>query len=118
MGTEDCWRTPATTISSSGARRASRELRLIRTSGFQGANPWTVIAFSGDRHRTLGANSVYFVVLNGKQHSVHFSRKAADDTAWELSYEVYLQQPPVDGQEEISVLSFTEMMESPVEMVI
>jgi len=65
-----------------------------------------------------GANSVYFVVLDGKQHSVHFSREAADNTAWELSYEVYLQQPPVDGQEEISVLSFTEMMESPVEMVI
>jgi hypothetical protein len=65
-----------------------------------------------------GANSVYFVVLDGKQHSVHFSREAADNTAWELSYEVHLQQPPVDGQEEISVLSFTEMMESPVEMVI
>ena len=65
-----------------------------------------------------GAHSVYFVVLDGKQHRVHFSREAADNPAWELSYEVYLQQPPVDGQEEISVLSFTEMMESPVEMVI
>ena len=61
---------------------------------------------------------MHFVIVNGQQHSVHFSRKAADETAWELSYEVYLQQPPADGQEEISVLSFTEMMESPVEMVI
>ena len=64
------------------------------------------------------SNTVYFVILDGQQHSVHFSREAADETAWELSYEVYLQQPPADGQEEISVLSFTEMMESPVEMVI
>ena len=64
------------------------------------------------------SNTVYFVILDGQQHSVHFSREAADETAWELSYEVYLQQPPADGQEEISVLSFTEMMESSVEMVI
>ena len=64
------------------------------------------------------SNTVHFVIVNGQQHSVHFSREAADETAWELSCEVYLQQPPADGQEEISVLSFMEMMESPVEMVI
>ena len=61
---------------------------------------------------------MHFVIVNGQQHSVHFSREAADEIAWELSYENYLQQPSADGQEEVSVFSFMEMMESPVEMVI
>jgi hypothetical protein len=65
-----------------------------------------------------GANSVYFVVLDGKQHSAHFSREAADDTAWGLSYDLNYLAHPEEGRSEISVLSFTEMMESPVEMVI
>ena len=61
---------------------------------------------------------MYFVVLDGQQHSVHFNREAADDTAWELSYERNYLQHPEEGRSNISVLSFTEMMESPVEMVI
>jgi hypothetical protein len=73
---------------------------------------------SGDRHRTLGANNVYFVVLDGQQHSAHFNREAADDTAWELSCERNYLQHPEEGRSKISVLSFMEMMESPVEMVI
>ena len=73
---------------------------------------------SGDGYRTLGANNVYFVVLDGQQHSAHFNREAADNTAWELSYERNYLQHPEEGRSKISVLSFTEMMESPVEMVI
>ena len=61
---------------------------------------------------------MYFVVLDGQQHSAHFNREAADDTAWELSYERNYQQHPEEGRSKISVLSFMEMMESPVEMVI
>jgi hypothetical protein len=83
-----------------------------------GANPAFSIASSGDGHRTLGANNVYFVVLDGQQHSAHFNREAADDTAWELSYERNYLQHPEEGRSKISVLSFMEMMESPVEMVI
>jgi hypothetical protein len=80
--------------------------------------PHSVITPSGDGYRTLGANNVYFVVLDGQQHSAHFNREAADDTAWELSYERNYLQHPEEGRSKISVLSFTEMMESPVEMVI
>ena len=65
-----------------------------------------------------GANSVYFVVLDGKQHSVHFDRDIAVAEAWDLSYDLNYLAHPEEGRSEISVLSFTEMMESPVEMVI
>ena len=78
----------------------------------------SVIAFSGDGHRTLGANNVYFVVLDGQQHSAHFNREAADEEAWKLSCELNYLQHPEEGRTEIFILSFKEMMESPVEMVI
>lgn len=61
---------------------------------------------------------MYFVVLDGQQHSAHFSQEAADDEAWKLSCELNYLQHPEEGRTEISVLSFMEMMESPVEMVI
>ena len=61
---------------------------------------------------------MYFVVLDGQQHSAHFSREAADNEAWDLSYELNYLQHPEEGRVQISVLSFMEMMESPVEMVI
>jgi hypothetical protein len=61
---------------------------------------------------------VYFVVLDGKQHSVHFDRDIAVAEAWDLSYDLNYLAHPEEGRSEISVLSFTEMMESPVEMVI
>jgi len=61
---------------------------------------------------------VYFVVLDGQQHSTHFSRKAADEVAWDLSYEHNYLQHAEEGRAQISVLSFMEMMESPIEMVI
>jgi hypothetical protein len=84
-----------------------------------GANPPTAIASRGDRHHTLGATDVFFVILNGQQHSAHFSKEAADSVAFDLSVEHnYEGHPEVCGYSEISVLSFAEMMESPVEMVI
>ena len=64
------------------------------------------------------SNTVYFVILDGQQHSFHFNREAANDTAWELSCDLNYLAHPEEGRSEISVLSFTEMMESPVEMVI
>ena len=92
---------------------------MIRLSGFQGANPWTSIASSGDGHRTLGATDVFFVILNGQQHSAHFSKEEADSVAFDLSVEHnYEGHPEECGYSEISVLSFMEMMESPVEMVL
>ena len=83
-----------------------------------GVIPAFGIASQGDRHPTLGANNVYFVVLDGQQHSAHFSQEAADDEAWKLSCELNYLQHPEEGRVQISILSFMEMMESPVEMVI
>ena len=81
--------------------------------------PGSVIAYSGDGHRTLGATDVFFVILNGQQHSAHFFKEEADSVAFDLSVEHnYEGHPEVCGYSEISVLSFAEMMESPVEMVL
>tara|TARA_R100001163_G_C4966518_1_gene128180 strand:- start:117 stop:365 length:249 start_codon:yes stop_codon:yes gene_type:complete len=81
--------------------------------------PPPVITYSGDRYRTLGATDVFFVILNGQQHSAHFSKEEADSVAFDLSVEHnYEGHPEECGYSEISVLSFVEMMESPVEMVI
>lgn len=92
---------------------------MIRQSGFGGANPPALIASSGDRHRTHGATDVFFVILNGQQHSAYFSKEEADSVAFDLSVEYnYNFGHSVEESAEISVLSFTEMMESPVEMVL
>ena len=62
---------------------------------------------------------MFFVILNGQQHSAHFSKEAADSVAFDLSVEHnYEGHPEVCGYSEISVLSLEEMMESPVVMVI
>ena len=62
---------------------------------------------------------VFFVILNGQQHSAHFSKEEADSVAFDLSVEHnYESHPEECGYSEISVLSFMEMMESPVEMVL
>ena len=92
---------------------------MIRLSESRGANPLATVASRGDRHHTLGATDVFFVILNGTQHSAHFSQEKADSVAFDLSVEHnYEGHPEECGYAEISVLSFTEMMESPVEMVI
>jgi len=81
--------------------------------------PWSAITHSGDGYRTLGATDVFFVILNGQQHSAHFSKEEADSVAFDLSVQHnYEGHPEECGYSEISVLSFVEMMESPVEMVI
>jgi len=63
---------------------------------------------------------VFFVVLNNQQHSAHFSQEEAYTAAAQLDH--MLNSPELnDGVQnfnEIHVLSFMEMMESPVEMVI
>ena len=80
---------------------------------------YLTIASSGDRHRTLGATDVFYVILNGQQHSAHFSKEEADSVAFDLSVEHnYEGHPEECGYAEISVLSLREMMESSVEMVI
>ena len=62
---------------------------------------------------------MFFVILNGQQHSAHFSKEDADSVAFDLSVEYnYNFGHPVEELAEISVFSFMEMMESPVEMVI
>jgi len=62
---------------------------------------------------------VFFVILNGQQHSAHFSKEEADSVAFDLSVEHnYNFGFPCEEYAEISVLSFMEMMESPVEMVL
>jgi len=80
----------------------------------------SVIASRGDRHRTLGANNVFFVVLNDQQHSVHFCEEEALNAAAYLDFEYNAPEVNhgVQGNHQIKVLSFMEMMESPVEMVI
>ena len=92
---------------------------MIRSSGTRGAIPLALLTPSGDGYRTLGATDVFFVILNGQQHSAHFSKEEADSVAFDLSVEHnYEGHPEECGYSEISVLSFTEMMESPVEMVL
>ena len=92
---------------------------MIRTSGTRGANPLALLTPSGDGYRTLGATDVFFVILNGQQHSAHFSEEEADDVAFDLAVEYsYNFGFPTEERAQISVLSFAEMMESPVEMVI
>jgi len=81
--------------------------------------PLAAITLSGDGYRTLGATDVFFVILNGQQHSAHFSKEEADSVAFDLSVEHnYEGHPQECGYSEISVFSFTEMMESSVEMVL
>ena len=92
---------------------------MIRLSGTRGAIPLALFTHSGDGYRTLGATDVFFVILNGQQHSAHFSKEEADSVAFDLSVEHnYNFGFPTEECAQISVLSFTEMMESPVEMVI
>ena len=63
---------------------------------------------------------MFFVVLNNQQHSAHFSKEEAQLEAAQLDH--MLNSPElndgVQGSQEINILSFMEMMESPVEMVI
>ena len=92
---------------------------MIRLSGTRGAIPLALLTHSGDGYRTLGATDVFFVILNGQQHSAHFSKEEADSVAFDLSVEHnYEGHPEECGYSEISVFSFTEMMESSVEIVL
>jgi hypothetical protein len=63
---------------------------------------------------------VFFVVLNNQQHSAHFSKEEAQLEAAQL--DLMVNSPELNGgtqgSQEINILSFMEMMESPVEMVI
>jgi hypothetical protein len=63
---------------------------------------------------------VFFVVLNDQQHSVHFSEEEAFNAAAYLDFEYNAPEVNhgVQGKHKIKVISFTEMMESSVEMVI
>ena len=85
-----------------------------------GANPRLSIAPCGDGHHTLGANNVFFVVLDNQQHSAHFCKEDAQLEAAQLDFTVNSPElnDGVQGTHEINILSFTEMMESPVEMVL
>jgi hypothetical protein len=70
---------------------------------------------------TLGANNVFFVVLDNLQHgSAHFCKEEALVEAAQLDFMVNSPElnDGVQGNHEIKILSFMEMMESPVEMVI
>jgi len=66
------------------------------------------------------STDVYFVILNGKHHSTYFCKEDALVEAGQLDY--ILNSPElndgVQGVAEIQTLSFAEMMESQVEMVI
>ena len=63
---------------------------------------------------------MFFVVLNNQQHSAHFSKEEAQLEAAQL--DLMVNSPElnggIQGSQEINILSFMEMMESPVEMVI
>jgi hypothetical protein len=82
--------------------------------------PPPVITPSGDGYRTLGANNVFFVVLNDQQQSAHFCEEEALNEAAYLDFEYNAPEVNhgVQGNHQIKVLSFSEMMESQVEMVI
>jgi len=69
---------------------------------------------------TTGTNNVFFVILNDQQHSVHFCEEEAFNAAAYLDFEYNAPEVNfgVQGNHNIKVLSFTEMMESSVEMVI
>ena len=70
---------------------------------------------------TLGANNVFFVVLDNLQHgSAHFSKEDALVEAAQLDFMVNSPElnDGVQGNHDIKILSFMEMMESWVEVVI
>ena len=86
----------------------------------QGANPWPELASSGDRHRTHGDTYVFYVILNGVQHSVYFTEEEAMENAAQLDF-IYNSpelNDGVQGTNDIQLLTLPEMMMSDVEMVI
>jgi hypothetical protein len=63
---------------------------------------------------------VYFVIVNGKQHNVYFCKEEALTETAQLDY---MYNSPelndgIQGTNNIQLLTFSEMMESDVEMVI
>ncbi len=67
-----------------------------------------------------GDTYVFYVILNGVQHSVYFCKEEALENAAQLDY---IHNSPelndgVQGTNDIQLLTFAEMMESDVEMVI
>ena len=63
---------------------------------------------------------MFFVVLGNQQHSAHFCKEDAQLEAAQLDFMVNSPElnDGVQGTHEINILSFTEMMESSVEMVL
>ncbi len=63
---------------------------------------------------------MFFVVLDNQQHSEHFCKEDAQLEAAQLDFTVNSPElnDGVQGTHEINILSFMEMMESPVEMVL
>jgi hypothetical protein len=82
--------------------------------------PGLAITHSGDGCRTHGDTYVFYVILNGVQHSVAFTKEEALENAAQLDY---MYNSPelndgIQGTNNIQLLTFAEMMESDVEMVI
>jgi len=82
--------------------------------------PGLSITLSGDGYRTHGDTYVFYVILNGVQHSVAFTKEEALENAAQLDY---MYNSPelndgIQGTNNIQLLTFAEMMESDVEMVI
>ena len=62
---------------------------------------------------------MFFVIFKGQQHSAHLSKEEADSVAFDLSVEhIYECHPDECVYPDISVLSFTELMEYLVEIVV
>lgn len=63
---------------------------------------------------------VYFIILNGTQYSIHFCQEEAliDAAHLDFIYNSPELNDGIQGHNEVQMLSFAEMMESSVEMVI
>jgi len=82
--------------------------------------PGLVITLSGDGYRTHGDTCVFYVILNGVQHSVYFCKEEAMENAAQLDF-IYNSpelNDGVQGTNDIQLLTLPEMMMSDVEMVI
>ena len=82
--------------------------------------PPPVITPSGDGYRTLGANNMFFVVLNDQWQSAHFCEEEALNEAAYLDFEYNAPEVNhgVQGNHQIKVLAFGDDGDLIVEMVI
>ena len=78
---------------------------------------------SGHCHNPVAStqhDTMYYIVIDGLQHGVSFQWEEALIEAAQCDFELNAPElnDGIQGTHDVQILSFEEMMESPVEMVI